>query len=74
MKVPQDDQLPSSQLYLDERGKLPEELRAQYDTLVKWYRYFATVHHSSPFASYKVLADLIRTGWRLSASELRVKQ
>ncbi len=59
------DLLPSSEAYRAQREKLPEELREHYDTLVQWYRYYATVHHRSPFVSYKILADLVRDGWRL---------
>ena len=58
------DLLPTSEAYRSEREKLPEELRTHYDSLVQWYRYYATVHHRSPFVSYKVLADLVRDGWR----------
>jgi hypothetical protein len=49
-----------------EREKLPPELRPDFDSLVAMYRYYALVHHKQAFVSYKVLADLIREGWRLT--------
>lgn len=60
------DDLPKTQAYLDERERLSPELRGEFDTLVKWYRYYAMVHHKQPFTSYKILAALIRDGWRLT--------
>lgn len=65
--LPGDNPLPSSPQFSSEREKLPEELRSEYEALVRWYRFYATVHHFRPFVSYKVLADLIRSGWRHSA-------
>ena len=59
-------ELPSTSAFFEERNKLRDELRPEYDHLVKYYRFFATVHHKRPFVSYKVLADLIREGWRFS--------
>lgn len=62
--------LPSSAAYTEERDRLPETLRKEYDSLVHWYRYLATRHYSHPFVSYKILADLIREGWRQSADSI----
>ena len=62
--------LPKTQAYFEEREKLPEHVREDFDSLVKWYRYYATIHHHQPFVSYKVLADLVRLGWRLAAKPL----
>jgi len=61
-------ELPTTEAYRVEREKLPVDLKEHYDSLVKWYRYLATVHHSHPFVSYKVLADLVHEGWRLSGT------
>lgn len=58
--------LPRSPAYLAERDALEEAVRVEYDRLVEDYRYSAFVHHRQPFVSYKVLADLIRGGWRCS--------
>lgn len=59
--------LPTSPAYHEEREQHPEHLRNDFDSLVKWYRYYAAVHYHRTFVSYKILADLIREGWRLSA-------
>ena len=52
---------------LTERDKLPSELRPYFDSLVETYKYHALISHGSPFVSYKVLACLVREGWRKSA-------
>lgn len=62
--------LPKSLAFRLERERLPEEVREHFDALVVEYRYYATVHHGHPFVSYPVLADLIKSGWRLSTEEL----
>ena len=41
-----------------------EALRSHYDELVLDYKHYAVIHHNHPFVSYKVLADLVRVGWR----------
>ncbi len=65
------DDLPTKSLgYQVERERLPEELRDHFDVLVLEYRYYAIVHHRHPFVSYKVLADLVKSGWRLSAKQV----
>ena len=63
--------LPKTAAYKKEKEKLPVELHDQYDDLVRWYRYLAVKHHLRPFVSYKVLADLVREGWRLSADPVK---
>jgi hypothetical protein len=59
--------LPSTQQFATVRERLPEDLRTEYDALVRWYQFYANVHHGQPFVSYRVLADLVRVGWRLTA-------
>lgn len=66
------DWTPNTPAYHAEREKLPDPLRGDFESLVKMYRFYATLHHKQPFVSYKILADLIREGWRPSAD--RVKQ
>jgi hypothetical protein len=56
--------LPRSGAYHAERETLPLHLRPVYDSLVESYRFHAVVHYRTPFVSYKVLADLVREGWR----------
>lgn len=67
MRPAEADGLPTSKGYFEEREKLPEELRADFDSLVRWYRFYGGVHYGQPFVSYKILAGLVRSGWRLSA-------
>jgi len=55
---------PVSAQYQAERDRLEPELRPTYDALVESYRFHAFVHHRQPFVSYKVLAALVRDGWR----------
>ena len=63
-----DDQtLPNTLAFHKERQKLPRELQDVYDSLVLSYRFFANIHHNHPFVSYKILADLVRDGWRPAA-------
>jgi len=57
-------ELPSTPAYLEQREALDLGLRGYFDTLVQDYRYYAQVHHKQPFVSYKVLAELVRLGWR----------
>jgi hypothetical protein len=45
------------------RESLPESLRATFDSLVEDYAGFAMLHYSRAWASYKILADLVRCGW-----------
>ncbi len=59
-----------SQKYLDARQTVPEELWAEFEKLVTEYKYRATVRYGSAYISYIVLADLIRSGWRLTGPDL----
>ena len=52
----------SEKLQLAREG-LPDELGPVFDALIADYKFFATIHHRSPFVSYLVLADLVRQGW-----------
>ena len=52
------------------RNSLPDDLKPVFDGLIADYRFGATKHHGSPYVSYVVLADLVRTGRRLSADPL----
>ena len=54
----------SSEKYTSELQTLPTALRGEFEELVRIYRYLAAVNHKNPFVSYKVLAGLIRDGWR----------
>ena len=52
------------------RNSLPDNLKPIFDDFVDDYRFAATKHHGSPFVSYKVLAEMVRTGWRLGADPI----
>ena len=58
------DETPRTEKHETARNSLPQELVPVFDALVKYYKYFATVHHRSPFVSYVVLAELVKAGWR----------
>lgn len=58
------DRWRKSPAYLEQLASLPSALRSQYSELVEEYRFYAFTHHSFPFVSYRILADLIRSGWR----------
>lgn len=65
MALPDDTPgMPTSASFLQEREKLPSGLRTTYETLVEAYRFHAFIHHNHPFVSYKVLASLVRDGWK----------
>lgn len=46
------------------RNSLPNDLKPVFDELVAEYRFAALKHHGSPYVSYVVLADIVRSGWR----------
>lgn len=48
----------------EEREKLPEDLQPFFDQLVTEYRFHCAKHYGRELVSYKVLADLVRDGWR----------
>jgi hypothetical protein len=64
----QRDPLPNTPAFHSERESLPKDLRSDFDSLVETYRFYAFVHYERPFVSYKILADLVREGWRPSAT------
>ncbi len=46
------------------RESLPEDLRPIYDELVASYAFYSLKHLGREFVSYKILAELVREGWR----------
>ncbi len=52
------------------RNSLPDELKPLFDDFVADYKFAGTKHHGSPFVSYIILAEMVRTGWRLSADPI----
>lgn len=59
--------LPDTPPFLAERDKLDPALRTEFDRLVEAYRFHAFQYYERPFVSYRILAALVRDGWRLSA-------
>lgn len=51
------------------REYLPEELRLVYDDMVAEHAFFSLKHHGRKFVSYKIIADLVKEGWRLPAGK-----
>jgi len=54
--------------HVQARDALPDDLKPVFDILVAEYKFFASIHHRTPFVSYVVLADLVRGGWRPPAT------
>ena len=50
--------------YLEARESLPEELRPIYDPLVDEYLFHTGVSYGRGYVAYRVLAALVRDGWR----------
>jgi len=50
--------------YLEARESLPEDLRPVYDRLVGEYSFHTEVSYGRGYVAYKVLAALVREGWR----------
>lgn len=46
------------------RKSLPEDLLEPFDALVADYKFYASVHYGARLVSYRILADLVRAGWR----------
>ena len=50
--------------YLEARESLPEDLRPIYDRLAEEYSFHTEVLYGRGYVAYKVLAALVREGWR----------
>ncbi|HEV2296863.1 MAG TPA: hypothetical protein VGR35_23690 [Tepidisphaeraceae bacterium] len=48
--------------------RVPEELRPEFQRLVKEYEFCTTLRYGRGYVAYEVLADLILAGWRASAT------
>ncbi len=53
--------------FYEDEATLPEDLRPIYRKMVDYYVYSALVRVGFGRAAYKVIADLVMGGWRLSA-------
>ena len=54
----------NSPKFVEGRESLPEELRQTYDQLVEEYGFYALKHYGRNWVAYKVIAELVRDGWR----------
>jgi hypothetical protein len=50
--------------FLEARDSLPEDLRPIYDRLVEEYSFHTHVSYGRGYVAYRVLAALVREGWR----------
>jgi hypothetical protein len=50
--------------FLEARNSLPEELRSVYDRMIAEYRFQALKLYGRDWVAYKVIAELVREGWR----------
>lgn len=53
--------------YVEARDTLPEELRPIYDRLVEEYFLHTHATYGHGYVAYRVIAALVRDGWRPSA-------
>lgn len=66
MTATEDDDLTvKSPKYQNALASLPAELRPAYKQLVEEYRFHALVRFGRAWVAYDLLADLIRSGWKL---------
>lgn len=57
----------TSAKYKEAADRLPDELRTDFERLVKEYEFLTQIHFGRGYVAYQVLADLILAGWRPSA-------
>ena len=53
-----------SEKYQEARNTLPVELHSVFDSLAEEYYFHSTVHYGKGYVAYKVLAELVKGGWR----------
>ena len=59
-----------SEKYIEARDSLAETLRPIFDLLVEEYYFFSTQHYGKGYVAYKVLAELVKSGWAPPESAL----
>lgn len=50
--------------YLEARASLPPSLQSIFDALAEDYAFFTTTQYGTGYVAYKVIAELVRAGWR----------
>lgn len=53
-----------SEKYQEAMASLPTHLQPMFDALVDDYYFYSTKHYGRGYVAYKVLAELIKTGWK----------
>jgi hypothetical protein len=53
-----------SEKHAEARGTLPDELLGAFDALVADYKFYSSIYYGARLVSYRILADLVRSGWR----------
>lgn len=56
--------------YQEAEAALADELKPVLRRLTQEYEYLTTVHYGRGYVAYKVLADLVRAGWRPGEGKL----
>ena len=54
----------SSPKYQEAEESLPDELKSSFRRMVDEYEYLTQLHYGRGYVAYKVLADMVRAGWR----------
>jgi len=57
-----------SEKLTEARESLPEDLRPIFDQMVEEYSFHALVLYGKSWVAYKVIAALVRDGWRPPSS------
>ena len=57
--------------YVEARDSLPRELQPIYEQLVEEYAFHTTVYHGRGYVAYRVIAALVRDGWRPTVPKVR---
>lgn len=55
---------------MEAESTLPDDLRPIYRRLVEEYEYLTQISFGRGYVAYKVLAELVKAGWRPSAERL----
>lgn len=50
--------------YIEARKSLPVDLQPVFDELVSEYAFLTTKHYGMGYVAYRVIAELVRAGWR----------
>lgn len=60
--------MPKTKAHAAAESALPPDLRDPFNILVEDYKTAAEAHTGQKWVNYKILADLIRSGWRKAQS------